>query len=209
MAWDPESVQLLGSSMKANPTNKKLTVWSGSSLVVKLLFLIVVLPLSIPVVGWFVEALVWRQLLCNIKGIDLMGGLLEAFALSAAMGGFIACANLLVAVIIDGVKKLRKLPLEKLGQRKAAEATSWGDLYKALPGFRALLQHFFLNTMALTVLTSFQPLRLHFDGAFELLLAAGVLTASWIFFMTVLSVAAFTFLLKRSKAEVAAGKAAV
>jgi hypothetical protein len=193
--------------MKAKPTEKKLTIWSGRLLIVKVLCLLVVIPLSIPVAGWFVEALVWRFLLCRINGINLMGGLIEAFAMSIALGSFAACINLLLAVVKDGLKVLRKIPLDKIGQRKASGVKDWDDIYKTLPGFRSLVHHFVVNTVALATLSRLQPVRLHFDGAFELLLSAGILSASWIFCMTTISIFVFAFLLRRQKTRAATGNA--
>jgi len=196
--------------MKADPTEKKLTLASGSFAVLKLTFFLIIIPASIPAAGWLVEALIWRHLLCRIDGIDLMGGLLEAFALSAALGAFAACANLLLAVLIDTYKKVKNLPLEKIGQRKIPEINTWADLYKALPGFRPLLQHFMINSVALFTLSLLQPIQLHFDGAFQLFLTAGVLSASWIFCMTALSLIVFVALLRDKKNKAAtAGKAIV
>ncbi|MBS1992899.1 MAG: hypothetical protein JSS83_20420 [Cyanobacteria bacterium SZAS LIN-3] len=192
--------------MKANPTEKKLTWWSGSFLLVKLIVLLLVIPLSVPAAGWLTEALVWRYLLCSIDGINLMGGLLEAFALSMALGGFSACVNLLVAVAIDAYRKWKKLPLQKLDGRKPLEIKSWGDIYKNLPGLRAVSQHFVIVTLGLMLLSGVQPVRLNFAGPFELLLSAGVLSACWIFCMSVFSVG-FCFYLLKNKDKIQAAEA--
>lgn len=195
--------------MSTKPTENKVAVWSASFLVAKFFFLLVVIPVLIPTTALFVQALVWRYVLCRIEGINLMGGILEAFALSMALAGFAACANLLVSLTADAVRKFKKVPQDKLAQRKAPEIATWAEMYKALPGFRSLLRHLAVNAVALFALSSLQPLRLHFDGIFELLLASGVLSACWIFCMTITSVIVYALLIKELKTKAAAGKAVV
>jgi hypothetical protein len=195
--------------MKTNPTETKLTAASGSLLVVKLLFLLLVLPVSIPAAALFVQALVWRYILCRIDGINLTGGLLEAFALSLALGVFAVLVSLLVRVAVDSVRKVKKLPLQKISTRKLPEITTWSDLYKAVPGFSSLLQQFTVTAFALASFTALQPLRLQFHGPFEFLLAAGVLTATWLFCTTSACLIACAFMIKDLKAKAASGKAAV
>jgi hypothetical protein len=195
--------------MKTNPTEKKIAGWAGSFLVLRLFFLVIAVPILLPLAGVFVQAMVWRFVLCRIDGINLMGGLLEAFALSLALGGFCACFNLFYTVIIAGAKKLKQLPVEKIGHGKVREITSWAEMYKALPGFRSLGQQFIVNTLALAFLTSLHPLRLHFDGPFQLLLSAAVLSASWIICLTIMTVAVYASMIKDFKTKAAASKAAV
>jgi len=184
--------------MKVNPTDKKLTAGSGSFLLAKLAFLLL-LPLTIPAIGWLAEALVWRHLLICINGINLMGGLLEAFALSVALGGFAGCANLLLAVVVEAFKKWKntKSPGLKPVPKKPLEIKSWADIYHNLPGLRALGQHLLINTLGLAVLSAWQPLRLHFNGLPELLLAAGVLSACWVCCMSLFSIIVCSYMLKK------------
>jgi len=188
--------------MKAKPTEKKLTIWSGSFLLVKLGVLLMI-PLAVPAFGWLAEALVWRHLLAYINGINLMGGLLEAFALSAALGVFAGCANLLLAFLAEALNKSKRISVLKLAQKKPMEIKSWVDIYRNLPGLRALSQHLLINSLGLALFSALQPLRLHFSGLPELLLAAGVLSACWVFCMSLFSIVVCTYLLKKSRTAAA------
>jgi hypothetical protein len=195
--------------MKTNRTENKPGVWASSILLVKLLLFLVAIPLLLPTIALILQALVWRYILCRIDGINFTGDILEAFAFSLALAGFAACANLLVSVISDAVKKLSKLPVEKFAQRKTPEIATWADMQKVLPGFRVLSQNIIVYALALAFFSSLQPVRLHFDGVFQLLLAAGVLCAIWIFCVTGMSVVVYALVIKSQKAKAAASKAVI
>jgi hypothetical protein len=194
--------------MKTNSSENKLEGWPGSFLLLKLFFLLIVIPLLIPILAVFLQALIWRYLLCRIEGVNFMGGFLEAFALSLVLVGGAASINVLISLLADQVKKLRHIPIDKTVKRKLPEVATWEDLYKNMPGFRSLFQQLAVYTIALGGLSILQPLRLHFDGLLPLLLASAVVSASWIIYMTAISVFMFALLLKEQKEKSAAGKAA-
>ena len=52
----PRNARSVVTFMKVETPEKKLTVWSGSVLLVKLFFLLVMVPLFIPGVSWLAQA---------------------------------------------------------------------------------------------------------------------------------------------------------
>jgi hypothetical protein len=78
-----------------------------------------------------------------------------------------------------------------------------------MPGFRSYFWQLGVTTAALAALSYVQPLRLNFDGPGQLLLAGGVLSASWIFYVALTSVVVYSLLLQQQKKKTTAGKATV
>ncbi|MBU6452643.1 MAG: hypothetical protein KGS72_12730 [Cyanobacteria bacterium REEB67] len=177
---------LEGNTAAPDLTAAKKAALSGLWLMFKLFVLVAMLLAAIPFC-WLVEALIWHYMLAQVAGITFPGGFWAAFTFSAALGGFMACANLLAAVIVDSYKKLHKIAVEKTDPESTIKLRTWTDLCAKVPGSVAVERQFAFKTLGLFLLSCLQPLALHFDGAYPLLLAAALLTATWVTFMFLLN----------------------
>jgi hypothetical protein len=171
-----------GGTVRPDKIVARTAALSGLWLLFKIFIVLTMLVAAIPFC-WFVEALIWRYLLSQMDGITFGGGLWSAFTFSAALGGFMACANLLSAFIVDSYKKAHKISVEKPDVESALKLKTWADLCAKVPGSIAVERQFVFKLLGLLLLSYLQPLGLHFDGPYPLLLAAALLTATWVTFM--------------------------
>src|SRR5262249_29586310 len=88
-----------------NSEDKAVTSQSGNFLLLKLLFLVVGIPLFVPLSAVALQAILWRYVLSRVDGIGFAGGLWEAFALSLALSVFACAINMFAAVLFDQVRK--------------------------------------------------------------------------------------------------------
>jgi hypothetical protein len=194
--------------MKTDLKENNQDVKSGSLLLLKLFVFLVVLPVLVPTLAMLMQGLIWCHVLSCIEGINFSGGLWEAFALSLALGCAVLSINACVGATGDLLRKLGKLPPRKPVLKKPTDTFTWDDFYKALPGFRSFFYQLTVTAAALWALSCLQPVHLRFDGPYQIFLAAGVLSATWIFYISLATFVVY-MLAEQQKKDTPSGKAVV